>query len=214
MDEQNKEISGDTNRILLRGWLDAPVKLDHITEGSAIYSTKLRIERKPGVVDIIPIYMKESKLSFLKVRPEEGDYMEIQGYIHSKDIYGKDSKRKLQHYVYVDKMAFSSCMLPCANEVHLTGLIYRTKIARTMKNGDCLAGFLLKVRRKSHKYSRIPCTVWGSYKASQIEDAKVGSKLELFGRLQSREYVKIENGQTLLKTVYEVSVTDFEIKAV
>ena len=214
MVEQKNNFEGDTNRVLLRGWLDTPVRLNHQTEGAAIYSTKIRVERKPGVVDIIPIYMKEDKLVFLNVRPKKGDYMEVEGYIHSKDIYNQDGIRKIEHYVYTDKFAFSTTELPSINEVHLEGQIYRTRAARTTKNSDKVAGFLIKVRRKSHKYSRIPCTVWGIYKATQIEAAKVGAKIELFGRLQSREFTKFENGLKVSKTVYEVSVTDFEIKSV
>lgn len=212
MVEQSNNFEGDTNRVLLRGWLDSPVKFNHQTEGSAIYSTKIRIERKPGVVDIIPVYIKEDKLVFLRVRPQKGDYMEVEGYIHSKDIYTQDRIRKIEHYVYVDKFGFSMTTLPSVNEVHLTGQIYRTRAVRTAKNGDKLMGFLLKVRRKSHKYSRIPCTVWGIYKVAKMEAAKVGTKIELFGRLQSRKYSKFENGLEISKTVYEVSVTDFEIK--
>ena len=214
MIEQSKNFEGDTNRVLLRGWLNSPVKLDHQTEGSAIYSTQIRIERKPGIEDFIPIYMKESKLVFLGLRPKVGDYMEVEGYFHSKDVYEENGKKKLEHYVYADKFTFSTTMLPSVNEVHLTGRLYRTRVRRTLRTGDLVAGFLLKVRRKSHKYSRIPCTVWGNYKATQIEFAKVGTMLEVFGRLQSREYIKIENGVEISKTVYEVSVIDFEIKSV
>ena len=207
-------FEGDTNRVILRGWIGAPVELNHQTEGAAIYSTKIRSERKLGVVDVIPIYIKDSKLVFLGVRPQIGDYMEIHGYFHSKDIYTKDEKRKMETYVFVEKIGFSTTTFPSINEVRLTGLLYRTKKPRTTRNGDRLIGFLMKVRRKTHKYSRIPCTVWGSYNVSQIESASVGTKLELNGRIQSREYIKNENGVDTSKTVYEISVTDFEIKPV
>lgn len=214
MVEFDNNFQGDTNRVLLRGWLKTPIRLDHQTEGSPIYSTKIRVERIPGVEDIIPIYIKESKLVFLGKRPKVGDYMEVHGYFHSKDIYEDGGTRKLEHYVYADKFTFSTTTLPSANEIHLTGKLYRTQISRVVRSGDRVLGFLLKVKRKTHKYSRIPCSVWGIYKTSQIESAKVGSEIELTGRIQSREYIKIEDGQEICKIVYEVSVTDFEIRAV
>ena len=45
-----------------------------------------------------------------------------------------------------------------------------------------------------------------------MAEAGEGAKLKLVGRIQSREYLKIENGVETFRTVYEVSVTDFEIK--
>lgn len=208
-------FEGDINHVTLRGWIDAPIRVNHQTEGSVIYSTKIRIERKAGIVDIIPLHIKDSKLVFLGMRPKVGDYMEIHGYFHSKDIYAKDEKKKMETYVYVDKMCFVNTMLPSMNEVHLTGKLYRTRVARTTQNSDRVIGFLLKVKRnRTHKYSRIPCTVWGTYKVSQIEMAIVGAEIELKGRLQSHEYIKNENGVEISKTVYEISVTDFEIKDV
>ena len=38
----------------------------------------------------------------------------------------------------------------------------------------------------------------------------VGDRLELSGRIQSRPYIKLIDGQPVEKTAYEVSVTDME----
>lgn len=207
-------LDGDTNRVLLRGWIDAPVRFDHQMEYAAIYTTILRIERKPGVVDKVPLYIEENKLAILNVRPSVGDYMEITGRFYSKDVYFENEKRRMETYVYVSKIRFCDSRTPSTNEIHLTGEILRCGKIRKTKKGDTLIDFVLKVRRKNHRISKIPCFVWGDYNSFQIEGAGVGAKLELDGRIQSREYIKNENGVKVSRTVYEVFVTDFEIKDV
>lgn len=207
-----KNMPGDENRVLLRGWVDEPIHLDHQTENGAVYATKIRVERISGVVDLIPIFIKESKLVFLNVRPKVGDFMEIEGCFHSKHVYSSDNKRTLKNYVYVGKISFSSSALPCLNEIHLTGEVFRCGKARVTTGGRHLVDFLLKVRRKTHRFSKIPCIIWGEHRSVKMAEAGEGAKLKLVGRIQSREYLKIENGVETFRTVYEVSVTDFEIK--
>lgn len=210
--DDNQE--GDKNHVLLRGWIDSPVKFDHQTENVAIYSTILRIERKPGVVDFVPLHIKENKLAILNVRPRIGDYMEVNGRFYSQDIYSENEKRRMENYVYVNKICFCDSRIPSTNEIHLTGEILKCRKSRKTRKGDNLIDFLLKVRKKTCRISKIPCIVWGDYNSFQIEDAGVGAKIELDGRIQSRKYIKIENGDEISRIVYEVSVTSFEIKDV
>ena len=204
---------GDKNRVLLRGWIEAPVKFDHQNTGSPIYTTMIRVERKSGVSDIIPVFIKENKLVSLDRKPLIGDFVEVHGYFHSKNTYLSDNKRILENYVYADKISYASTILPPISEVYLTGEICRCNEARVTTGGRRLADFLLRVRRKTHRFSTIPCVVWGEYRSTKIAEAGEGTKLELMGRIQSREYTKIENGVGISRTIYEVSVTDFEIKS-
>lgn len=203
---------GDTNRVILRGWLNEPVRFDHRMEYADIYTTVIRIERKPGVVDYVPLYIKENILAILNARPRIGDYMEIHGRFYSQDIYFENEKRRMENYVYVNKILFCDSRVPSTNEIHLTGEILKCRKPRKTKKDDTLIDFLLKVRRKNHRISKIPCIVWGDYNSFRIEEAGVGTKLELDGRIQSRKYIKNENGVKISRTVYEVCVTDFEIK--
>lgn len=208
------ERDGDTNQVLLRGWLDEPIRFDHQMEYAAIYKTVLRIERKPGVVDKIPLHIKENKLAILNVKPRVGDYMEVSGLFYSQDVYFENEKRGIENYVYVSKIRFCDSRVPSTNEIHLTGEISRCGKTRKTRKDDTLIDFLLKVRRKNHRISKVPCFVWGVYNSSKIESTGVGAKLELTGRVQDRQYFKKENGVEVSKTVYEVCVTDFEIKDV
>ena len=126
--DDNQE--GDKNHVLLRGWIDSPVKFDHQTENVAIYSTILRIERKPGVVDFVPLHIKENKLAILNVRPRIGDYMEVNGRFYSQDIYSENEKRRMENYVYVNKICFCDSRIPSTNEIHLTGEILKCRKPR------------------------------------------------------------------------------------
>lgn len=204
---------GDQNHVLLRGWLEAPIRKDHENEEAAIYTTQIRVERIPGVVDVIPVFFKENKLVFLGMQPHVGDYMEMEGYFHSKDVYFESGKRRMENYVYVDKLSFSTEALPSVNEVYLVGEIFKCRKPRVARNGQHLIDFLIKVRRKTGKTSRVPCVVWGAYKVVKIENAGIGAKIELSGRIESREYIKIQDGEKTSRTLYEISVSAFKLKS-
>ena len=66
---------------------------------------------------------------------------------------------------------------------------------------------LIAVNRAYNKSDYLPCIAWGR-NARFTGDLNVGDKVELSGRIQSREYIKkidMDNAET--KTAYEVSVS-------
>lgn len=57
----------------------------------------------------------------------------------------------------------------------------------------------------------IPCICWGST-ARYAADLKVGTRVMVWGRIQSREYKKrIEENETQKRIVYEVSINTLEV---
>ena len=51
----------------------------------------------------------------------------------------------------------------------------------------------------------LPCIAWGSL-AARCGRMSVGDRLRLEGRLQSRQYRKLVDGEEVTRTAYEVSV--------
>ena len=67
---------------------------------------------------------------------------------------------------------------------------------------------LMAVNRSYNKSDYIPCITWGR-NARYVGEMSVGTKLEIVGRIQSRDYVKKLEGvdEPLKKTAYEISVS-------
>ena len=68
---------------------------------------------------------------------------------------------------------------------------------------------MLAVNRRYGRADYLPCIVWGSL-AQRCASLSVGDGVRLEGRLQSRQYIKVENGQNLTRTAFEVSVMKLE----
>jgi len=65
---------------------------------------------------------------------------------------------------------------------------------------------LVAVNRAYNKTHHIPRLVWGG-KGRYASGLEVGDKVVMNGRVQSREYEKkLETGEVVIRTAYEVSV--------
>ena len=67
---------------------------------------------------------------------------------------------------------------------------------------------MLAVNRRYGRSDYLPCIAWG-IGAAEAREWEVGRKISLVGRLQSRKYIKQEDGRSVEKTAFEVSVTEF-----
>lgn len=68
---------------------------------------------------------------------------------------------------------------------------------------------MLAVPRPYRRTDYIPCILWGR-SAQEAASALPGSKLHVTGRLQSRDYIKVIDGESFTRTAYELSVTEAE----
>ena len=92
------------------------------------------------------------------------------------------------------------------NQVQLTGALCKPPSYRTTPFGREIADLMLAVNRAYGKSDYIPCITWGRT-ARFASHLKVGDKVTLLGRFQSRAYQKqLADGTILNKTAYEVSV--------
>ncbi len=70
---------------------------------------------------------------------------------------------------------------------------------------------LIAVNRAYNKSDYIPCIAWGR-NARYAQTFNVGEKVQILGRIQSREYNKAhEDGSVEKKIAYEVSVGQISI---
>lgn len=199
--EENSNFAQISGRICC-----APVKA-HQIEGENFYEFKVEVDRLSKIKDIIPVTVSERILNGMELKV--GNFVSLVGEYRS---YNKlqDEKSKLVLHLFAKDI---SCVSEtekmenlCMNEVRLKGYICKEPVYRKTPFDRGICDVLLAVNRSNfHKSDYIPCIMWGR-NARFVANQTVGSKIELVGRIQSREYTKVlENGESEIKTAYEVS---------
>ena len=97
------------------------------------------------------------------------------------------------------------------NQIFLDGYICKSPIYRKTPLGREIADLLLAVNRPYGKSDYIPCICWGR-NARFACNFEVGSRCAIWGRIQSREYMKkLSEEQLERRVAYEVSVSKLEM---
>ena len=93
------------------------------------------------------------------------------------------------------------------NSIVLSGYICKPPVYRTTPFNREIADLLVAVNRAYNKSDYIPCIAWGR-NARFVQTLKVGDRIALSGRIQSREYTKrLSETEAVTMTAYEVSVS-------
>ena len=96
------------------------------------------------------------------------------------------------------------------NQIFMDGFICKPPVYRKTPLGREIADILLAVNRPYGKSDYIPCICCGRT-ARYASAFAVGGHVLLWGRIQSREYVKrISENQSEKRIAYEVSVSKLE----
>ena len=94
-----------------------------------------------------------------------------------------------------------------SNTVFLKGTTCKKVVFRETPLGRKIADLLVAINRPFGKSDYLPCIVWGR-NAIMAKCYEVGTKIEIKGRFQSREYQKkIEDDVFETRLAYEVSVS-------
>ena len=92
------------------------------------------------------------------------------------------------------------------NIIELTGYVCKPTVYRTTPFKREICDVLIAVNRAYNKSDYIPCIAWGR-NARFAGSLVVGDKITVSGRIQSREYQKNVDGDIVVKTAYEVSIS-------
>lgn len=185
---------------------EAPV-FTHSIFGEAFYSFKIEVPRLSDYNDILPVTASERLLT-------EGIAMNtnvtIVGQIRS---YNKmiEGANRLVLTVFARDMILDPEGTPeNPNQVVLNGCICKEPIYRMTPFEREISDLLVAVNRAYNKSDYIPCIAWGR-NARYAKTLKIGQQLRITGRMQSRQYEKLQpDGSKLVKTAYEVSVSSLE----
>lgn len=197
------------NEVFLRGWILIPFEFHHAVGNIEIYRGLIQTKRKSGTEDVLPIHITKEQLDFMKEIPDAGDFVEVKGSFNSHNFYGEDAKKHLVLYVQVRTLAICNCTEQISeNKISLAGQLVSRGISRSTASGRIVIDFQIVTFRRTNRRSCIPCIAWGMC-TNQVEDFDDDKFVELKGRIQSRNYTKVEGDREIIKTVYEVSVTEF-----
>ena len=179
---------------------EAPEK-SHQVEGEAFYEFKVEVERLSKIKDRIPVTVSERCL-MSEVRV--GDFVRVEGEYRS---YNKliSEKSKLILHLFAKEVEVCDAQ-EFENEVRLTGFVCKEPIYRKTPFDREICDVLLAINRQNyHKSDYVPCIMWGR-NARFMGSQSIGCKVEVVGRIQSREYTKTnELGETETRIAYEVS---------
>ena len=192
------------NKIRLDGKVTTEPEFSHECKGEKFYKLFLESGRKSEVVDTLPCLVPEVFLKDVEV----GECVGINGEIRTRNNHS-DGKSKLEIYVFV--LGVDNYEGQDSNYVELEGYVCKDPLYRETPLGREIADLTIASNRPYGKSDYIPCIVWGR-NALIASDIPVGAKVIIYGRLQSREYVKMLDDETReIKVAYELSASSLEI---
>ena len=186
-------IMFDDNQVVITGKIAMDFTFSHKICGECFYKAELQVKRLSDSVDTIPVLISEQIADITKSRV--GEFAEIYGEFHSHNLR-EENHTRLELYT---------------NRILLEGTICKPTVYRKTPLKKEITDLLLAVNRSFGKSDYIPCICWGST-ARYAADLKVGTRVMVWGRIQSREYKKrIEENETQKRIAYEVSINTLEV---
>ena len=181
----------ENNQVTVMGEIVSDFSFSHEIFGEGFYMVDIQVARLSESMDIIPVMVSERLLDVT------GDYKGMMAVINGQfRSYNRHEERKnrLVLSVFAREIEFVDEI----NENIKTNQIF-------------LADLLLAVNRPYGKSDYIPCICWGR-NARYASNFEVGERCLVWGRIQSREYMKKLSEEDLEKRIaYEVSVSKLEI---
>ena len=198
----------NNNKTFLMGTIFEEPVFSHETFGEGFYEIKLSVPRLSEHMDILPVIISEKMLKSIAVGQELG----IKGQFRSFNKLNDGKSRLILSVFAREIIEVDKSMNP--NIVEVSGFICKGPIYRTTPFNREICDVLVAVNRAYNKSDYLPCIAWGR-NARYIKDAKIGAKIDIVGRIQSRDYQKKrDNGDIITKTAYEISISRINLDEV
>ncbi|MCK9217680.1 MAG: single-stranded DNA-binding protein [Firmicutes bacterium] len=196
------------NVVTVHGIIKENPIFSHEMYGEKFYNTKLVVPRLSEISDVLPVTISERLI--LGIDIEKGTKMFIEGQLRSYNKY-LDGSNRLILTIFARNITQSEENIKNPNQIFLDGYICKRPIYRTTPFGREITDMLIAVNRPYNKSDYIPSIAWGR-NARYSEKLKVGDRIRVWGRIQSREYQKkISDEETITRTAYEISISKMEV---
>lgn len=189
------------NRIELWGRARNRPALSHQNHGTEYYLLPITVPRLSGTEDHLNLMISGQKLE--RYTPEPGEWFRVEGEVRSYNNKSGTGSRLVITVLVRDMSPAPS--REGVNHLVLSGALCKPPVVRRTPLGRDICDLLLAVNRPYGRADYLPCIAWGTL-AAVCGRLTVGDRLRLEGRLQSREYHKLVDGEELTRTAYEVSV--------
>ena len=199
----------ENNQVTIMGEVASRFTFSHEVFGEGFYMVDVLVKRLSNSEDRIPLMISERLIDVTK--DYTGEFIMASGQFRSYNRH-EEHKNHLVLSVFVREVAFVDEELDGAktNNILLDGYICKPPVYRKTPLGREIADLLLAVNRPYGKSDYIPCICWGR-NARYASAFEVGGHVLIWGRIQSREYMKrISENETEKRIAYEVSVSKLE----
>ena len=200
----------ENNRVTVIGTIVSDFTFSHAVFGEGFYLVDLSVSRLSEQADVIPLMVSERLMDV--TRDYRGCTIEADGQFRSYNRH-EGVKNRLVLSVFVREVQFLEEFTDYTktNQIFLDGYICKEPIYRKTPLGREIADLLVAVNRPYGKSDYIPCICWGR-NARYAEHFKVGERCAIWGRIQSREYMKKLDEENVEKRVaFEVYVSKLEL---
>lgn len=197
------------NKVTIMGEIVSGFTFSHEIFGEGFYMMGVRCQRLSENFDTIPVMVSERLMDVGK--DYSGQLVSVSGQFRSYNRH-EEQKNRLILSVFARDIEFLEEVPDGSesNQIFLDGYICKEPVYRKTPLGREIADVLLAANRPYGKSDYLPCICWGR-NARYASSFKVGDRCAIWGRIQSRNYVKkIDEENTETRTAYEVSVSRIE----
>lgn len=189
------------NRAELCGTVTAEPRYSHESRGIRFYTFPLRTRRLSGTADTVNIVLRQDMLPDRDLT--QAGPVRVTGQLRSFNNKSGVGNR-LVLTIFAQELAYGG---EDDNRISLTGAICKPPTLRTTPMGREICDLILAVPRRYRRSDYIPVIAWGQ-QARDTALCPVGTQLTVRGRLQSREYTKVIDGESFQRQAFEVSAAD------
>ena len=200
----------ENNQVTVMGEIISDFAYSHEIFGEGFYMVDVKVQRLSESFDVIPLMVSER---LIDVNADyKGKNICVNGQFRSYNRH-EERKNKLVLSVFAREIGFVDEVEESSktNQIFLDGYICKEPIYRKTPLGREIADLLLAVNRPYGKSDYIPCICWGR-NARYANNFKVGERCAVWGRIQSREYMKkLDEENVERRVAFEVSVSKLEL---
>ncbi len=200
----------ENNQVTVMGEIVSDFVFSHEIFGEGFYLVDVRVKRLSDSFDVIPLMVSERLIDV--TGDYKGMYVCVNGQFRSYNRH-EERKNRLVLSVFAREIEFIEELEESSktNQIYLDGYICKEPIYRKTPLGREIADVLLAVNRPYGKSDYIPCICWGR-NARYANNFQVGERCAVWGRIQSREYMKkLSENEVEKRVAFEVSVSKLEL---
>ena len=198
------------NQVTIAGEVVSEFTFSHEVYGEHFYIVNIAVCRLSNSYDVIPVMVSERLIDVTS--DYRGCVLQVSGQFRSYNRH-EENRNRLVLSVFAREAVLASQEdedEQNPNHIFLDGYVCKHPVYRKTPLGREIADVLLAVNLPYGKSDYIPCICWGR-NARFADKFEVGSHIQIWGRIQSREYQKkITEDQYEKRVAYEVSVSKLE----